>query len=84
MSVSGHHGYMPHIDSTPTQAIPIVTLVGAADAATALEVDPKTVRRWANTGQLPAVGKLSGRRGAYIFNAADVEAKAAARREASK
>ena len=71
---------MTHIDPTPTQAFSVVELVGATDAAGVLEVDPKTVRRWANTGQLPAVGKLSGSRGAYIFNAAAVAAEAAARK----
>jgi excisionase family DNA binding protein len=52
-------------------------LIGAAEAAEILGVDRKTVARWAQSGKLPAIRKMNGWTGAYLFDAAVVRRKAA-------
>lgn len=50
------------------------------EAAERLNVDRTTIRRLVQRGALTPLTKLPGRTGAYLFEAADVEALAAERR----
>jgi excisionase family DNA binding protein len=52
----------------PTPAVPVL-LTG--DVARRCEVSPEAVRYWANTGRLPAIKTVGGRR---LFLASDVDA----------
>lgn len=54
-------------------------LLTSAQAAALLNVSVWTVNRAAIAGDLPVAHKLHGKRGAYLFHAADVEAYAAQR-----
>ena len=54
-------------------------LIGTREAATLLNVSLPTATRMAQEGELPVVGKLPGRTGAYLFDRAAVEALAAER-----
>jgi DNA-binding transcriptional regulator YhcF (GntR family) len=53
------------------------SLISTREAATILEVDPRTVQRQADS--LGAV-KLPGQRGSYVFDRSVIEAHAAAKR----
>ena len=61
--------------------MPTPTLITAHEAAIAVGVSPRTIRRWADTGRLRAAHKLPGPTGAYLFDARAV--KAAAKKEAA-
>jgi hypothetical protein len=52
-------------------------LIGTVEAATILGKSPRTVKRLAFTGKLPAALKMTGDTGAYLFHRADVERLAA-------
>lgn len=52
-------------------------LVTADEVAERLRVDRSTVTRWAATGRLPVALKMPGKRGARLFNEADVDRLAA-------
>lgn len=47
-------------------------VIGTAESARLLGVNPVTITRWAAEGKLPFAGKLPGKNGAYIFRRADV------------
>lgn len=49
-------------------------LMTSAEAADALRVSVKTITRWADSGKLTVVKRLPGKRGALLFDAAQVEA----------
>lgn len=66
----------------PTQAIPLVRLMGTAEVATTLHMDKSTVTRMVKAGQLPLIGKLAGPKGALVFDATTVESVAEARKAA--
>ena len=51
-------------------------VITAEEAADILGVDRKTVVRWANEGTLPAIRKLPGRTGTWIFDSGTVRRKA--------
>lgn len=51
--------------------------MATAEAAERLGVSVSTLHRWRETGRLPAIQKLGGETGAYVFLAADVETLAA-------
>ncbi len=55
-------------------------LIGTGEAARILDVHFSTVLRWAADGRLTLAGKLPAKNGAMLFDRADVEALAAARR----
>lgn len=50
-----------------------LTLVGTAEAARILRCSVPTVNRWAASGRLTPVVRAPGRRGARLFDRADVE-----------
>ena len=50
------------------------TLLSAAEAADSLGVDRSTISRWVSSGRLVPAHKLPGRRGAYLFSTAAIEA----------
>lgn len=50
-----------------------LTLVNSADAAQRIGVSRSTLQRMVNLGQLRPVGKGPGLRGAYLFDAADID-----------
>lgn len=54
-------------------------IIGVIEAAAILGIDAATVTRWAKNGRLPALRKLPGRTGAYLFDAGLVRRKAAER-----
>lgn len=54
-------------------------LIGTAEAAQILGVDPATVLRWVASGDLPFVRKLPGATGAVLYDGAVVRRKAAER-----
>jgi excisionase family DNA binding protein len=56
------------------------TLINTVEAADSLGVSVTTVNRWAASGKLPIVRKLSGDTGAYVFDRSDVEALRADRK----
>lgn len=58
-----------------------VTPITTAEVADLAGVSVKTVTRWAASGALPPLHKLSGLRGAYLFDPRAVE-KFRAQREA--
>lgn len=51
-------------------------LIGTREAAAIIGESVKNTLRRVDSGQLPAVIKLPGIRGAYLFNRSDVEAVA--------
>lgn len=51
-------------------------VITADEASEILGVDRKTVVRWANEGSLPAIRKLPGRTGTWIFDSSIVRRKA--------
>ncbi len=53
-------------------------LLSTVEVATMLNVDPRTVQRRAEAGELPTVAKMPGSTGAYIFDAAVIEPMAVA------
>lgn len=53
-------------------------VIGALDVAEVLGISKATVNRRALAGEIPA-HKLPGKRGAYVFNRAVIEALAAAK-----
>lgn len=57
-------------------------MIQTGDVARALDVKPSTVRRLAESGELPYVQKLPGPLGAYVFEADVVNAFVAKRRAA--
>jgi excisionase family DNA binding protein len=54
-------------------------IIGVAEAAEILGISVATVTRWAQNGKLPAIRKLPGWTGAYLFDARLVRHKAAER-----
>lgn len=50
------------------------TPVTSAEAAAALNVSVKTITRWVASEKLKPVKRLPGRRGAFLFAGADIEA----------
>lgn len=58
-------------------ADPDERIINVAEAAEILGVSIATVARWAESGKLPAIRKLPGRTGVWIFNAKVVRLKAA-------
>ena len=57
--------------------------VTTRDAAEQLGVHVRTLHRWVSTGLITPTLKVPGYRGAYLFNAADVERLAHTRKETS-
>lgn len=57
-----------------TQTVDSPDLVGVAEAAEMTGLDRRTLHRKVERGELHAVSKLPGLRGAYIFNRADIDA----------
>ena len=55
---------------------PTVDLIGSAEAEVILDIDRATVTRWAASGRLKLVGRLSGTNGALLFDRAQVSAVA--------
>lgn len=55
--------------------------IGSAEAARILGVDVRTVHRRVERGELPALGKLDGYKGPYIFDRDRIEAIADAGRD---
>lgn len=53
-------------------------LLSAKEVAAMLHCDIVTVRRHAERGTLPCLGKLPGRTGAFVFAATEIEAVRAA------
>jgi predicted DNA-binding transcriptional regulator AlpA len=47
-------------------------LISTSEVAALLGIDPRTVQRRAESGDIPTAGKLPGATGAYLFNEADV------------
>lgn len=58
-----------------------VRLIGSTEAIRILGVSRATLTRWAASGEIRSVGKLSGDTGALIFKRDDVEALAEQRAE---
>lgn len=54
-------------------------LIASPEVAKLLNIDPRTVQRQAERGELPTVGKLPGRTGAFLFDRTVIEALAAER-----
>lgn len=54
-------------------------IVRVSGAAEILGVSPRTVRRWASSGELPPLDKGDGRVGSYVFETGMVRRKAAER-----
>jgi predicted DNA-binding transcriptional regulator AlpA len=52
-------------------------LIGSREVAQILGISVPTVNRRAGAGELPAVHKIPGRRGAYVFDRATIEGLAA-------
>jgi len=50
------------------------TLVTSSEAAEALGVSVKTITRWVAAEKLSPVKRLPGKRGAMLFDSADIEA----------
>lgn len=55
---------------------PTVDLIGSAEAEVILDIDRATVVRWAASGRLKLIGRLSGPSGALLFDRAHVVAVA--------
>lgn len=51
-------------------------VIGAVEAARIIGVNPRTIQRWATSGQLPPLGKVEGQRGSFVFEAGVVRRKA--------
>lgn len=49
-------------------------LIASPEVARLLRLDARTVQRQAERGELPTVGKLPGRTGAYLFDRQVIEA----------
>ena len=49
------------------------SLLSASEAAERRGVDRRTITRWAKTGRLPVALRLTGRTGALLFTAHDVD-----------
>lgn len=58
-------------------------LLSTRQAARLLGVTIRTIQRFADAGDLPAVYRFEGKRGAYLFHVADVEALAKRRQRAA-
>lgn len=58
-------------------------LMTVPEAAKALDVNARTVNRWASEGELPTAYQVPGYRGARLFKPADVERLARARAKAA-
>lgn len=54
-------------------------LIASPEVAKLLNIDPRTVQRQAERGELPTVGKLPGRTGAFLFDRTVIEALATER-----
>lgn len=52
---------------------PGLDLMTSGEVAKKFDVDVRTVQRWAASGRLPYVQKLSGQRGSYLFDRATME-----------
>jgi excisionase family DNA binding protein len=52
-------------------------IIYTAEAAEILGIDRATVTRWAESGKLPALRKLPGKNGVYLFSSEVVRRKAA-------
>ncbi|NHP18412.1 helix-turn-helix domain-containing protein [Rhodococcus sp. IC4_135] len=62
----------------------LTDLCSVVDAAEILGKPVSTVQKWARTGRIPVVGKLSGLRGAYILDRTEMNHLAAQRKKARK
>ena len=47
---------------------PVPPLIGAAEAAAILGVDPATVVRWVHSGRVTPIAKAPGQTGAWLFS----------------
>lgn len=69
------HNLLTSSCALPTLAdMPTPKFLSAAEAAEALGVDRSTISRWVERGRLAPDHKLPGRRGAYLFSRAAIEA----------
>lgn len=59
--------------------MPKVEWMSTAEAALWLGIHRRSVTRWVETGRLQPIDQLPGRRGAYLFDRAQIEALAAER-----
>lgn len=57
----------------------ITRLCSVTDAASILGIPLSTAQRWARSGRLPVVTKMTGGTGAYVLDRTAVEALAAER-----
>lgn len=55
-------------------------LCSVVDAAELLGIPLSTAQRWARTGRLPVITKLSGSKGAYVLDRDEIESLAAQRK----
>lgn len=55
-------------------------LVPSSDAAARLGIDRRTLTRWVEAGRIAAATKLPGLRGAYLFDAAEIDRVASERK----
>lgn len=62
----------------------LTDLCSVVDAAEILGKPVSTVQKWARSGRIPVVGKLSGRQGAYILDRTEMNYLAAQRNKARK
>lgn len=49
------------------------TLIGTAEAAARLHVDRSTLTRWVRAGRITPALEVPGYRGAYLFDAVEIE-----------
>ncbi|QXU55215.1 helix-turn-helix domain-containing protein [Rhodococcus sp. LW-XY12] len=58
----------------------VTDVIGAKEAEQMLGVPTSTFHRWIRTGRIVPAGRLTGRRGAYLFNRSEIEQLAATRK----